>query len=795
MSHKRNKRSSAAKSAAAAIAVVVAAASFGPALSSSAAGSSVVVSSQVALQAADGEFSGSLAVDTTKPDPAKVKFTKEQAEAKLKKLFPALEQARVTVAELGDSHTYPLSNNQMVWSFQWSYTTGNSSSGFSSTVDAITGDLINVYLPSSIMQSSTYYPPKLSKEQALDVAKAFISQAVSSLDAGDLIVKEGGLNTVGQPLFGPVTYSFSFAVKKKGVPDPTNQLGVTVSGDGNVLSFSKPDYSSEYPSSTPAVSQEKAEQQFADDFNVELSYVPIHKHGTLTGYFLGWVPSGDALSVIDAQSGVHIDSYGKEVKKEQVVYTDIPESSKAIKLRDGKDTMTADQAADIMKQFGEIPEGRSLQSTFLSKGLDEDESVWSLSWENTSANLANQTFARVNAVTGEIEQFNLEEYASEGQQVKLLDPGTAKLTNSELNKKALELVAEMSPNASRDLKLQTDTSKNDLQTAGQHRFYFADCYKGIPVQGEGVTMVLDDYGRLLEYNSYRRAEPDNLKGIASSPAISKEKALELYRSSYDLQLSYYRAGGYYENGKYVGLSKRLVYAPTNKVTSNWLFLDETTKLLDAATGKWIAPYDSLTSETAGNGKPVDITGHWAEKDLTVLAEYGVLKPDENGKINPDQTVTVRQWLEMVCRAVQPAYQGYTFGSGSDTPIAGVKPGSDDYQLVQFALNYDWIDGKQPLELDATLTRDELAERLSYLVKYAKLSDLLDQDKGISKFSDASSIKHKGAVLLAVKLGLLDGQAGKFNPARPVTRAEVATVLMRLVKLQGRTDQAITKQYY
>ncbi|MNJ68925.1 Endo-1,4-beta-xylanase A precursor [compost metagenome] len=76
-----------------------------------------------------------------------------------------------------------------------------------------------------------------------------------------------------------------------------------------------------------------------------------------------------------------------------------------------------------------------------------------------------------------------------------------------------------------------------------------------------------------------------------------------------------------------------------------------------------------------------------------------------------------------------------------------------------------------------------------------MSVFLKQDASLNQFSDASSIQNPGAVALCVKLGLLQGQNGKFNPQGTVTRAEVATILMNLVKLQGQTDQAIGQYNY
>lgn len=42
----------------------------------------------------------------------------------------------------------------------------------------------------------------------------------------------------------------------------------------------------------------------------------------------------------------------------------------------------------------------------------------------------------------------------------------------------------------------------------------------------------------------------------------------------------------------------------------------------------------------------------------------------------------------------------------------------------------------------------------------------------------------------MKLGLLEGENGKFNPQQIVTKAQAAIVIMKMVELQGKLDQPI-----
>lgn len=95
-----------------------------------------------------------------------------------------------------------------------------------------------------------------------------------------------------------------------------------------------------------------------------------------------------------------------------------------------------------------------------------------------------------------------------------------------------------------------------------------------------------------------------------------------------------------------------------------------------------------------------------------------------------------------------------------------------------------------LQPESKLSREQLAVLLASFLKYDKLSAFLGNDSVITGFSDNAAIQDKGAVALAVKLGLLQGENGKFNPQQIVTKAQAANVIMKLVELQGRTDQVI-----
>ncbi len=181
-----------------------------------------------------------------------------------------------------------------------------------------------------------------------------------------------------------------------------------------------------------------------------------------------------------------------------------------------------------------------------------------------------------------------------------------------------------------------------------------------------------------------------------------------------------------------------------------------------------------------------------------MIRYQVLKPDEAGLLHPEAEITVGDWLDMMAHAATTYISSSNNGDdGKPKSIAGVAPEDVYYASVQYASGAGWIDAKSQVAVHDKLTRDKLAALLAGILQYSKLTAYLNENGEANQFADAASIQNKGAVTLAVKLGLLQGTqgtGGRFEPQHIVTKAEAAQIIMKLVKLQGHTDQKIVQSY-
>ncbi|OKP89315.1 hypothetical protein A3842_04310 [Paenibacillus sp. P3E] len=723
------------------------------------------------------------------PDPSKAKITEDQAVAKLRELFPVLKDATVSNVRFGGDGSLPASGNQMMWNISWSYEIGNSGYGFSSQVDAITGDLINTYLPFPFLKEDAYYPPKLTRDEALGQAQKFIAKAAPSLGTGDIQLQDNeSMNGAGSSFFGAVQYNFSFKLLKNGLPTASDRLWVTVDGNGNVTQFNKPSPGLTYPSAKPAVSMESAQKKYTDSFALGLYYIPVYKDGIVERWVLGWRPQEQSLYSIDAQTGKRTDNEGTEVSSLPVTYEAVPQTKDRFQAISTGKELTAAEAAKLVQQIMPIPAGRKLNDQMQGNVYpNTKQKVWRLSWrENSSAPMAGFTptsYAEVDAVTGQIYQFQLEQFTGNTNVKPQPAPaGGKKLSQAEAKQQAITLVNRLYDQASSVLKLEEHGGTWGVLPDGKgFRFQFVRYYKNTPLSDSGITLVMDMYGRLESYSAMSRNDLVTIKE-QPAPAISQSEALKSYKDRYVLKLQYSRIGGMYTNNVYVEPQVKLVYSP--------LPVNEQDQysVLDASTGKWVQ-VNTYYGQNIAASAAVDLKGHPAEKALTELVKYGVLSPDADGKINPDQEITVGDWFNFIAKASNPNYSGYS-NATEPKAVAGVSPDNEYYSAVSFAVNYGWISKETVLQPDNKLSREQLAVLLASFLRYNKLSSFLVNDTAVTSLSDSAAIKEKGAVALVVKLGLLQGDNGKFNPQKNVTKADIATVLMKLVELQGRVDQGI-----
>lgn len=173
----------------------------------------------------------------------------------------------------------------------------------------------------------------------------------------------------------------------------------------------------------------------------------------------------------------------------------------------------------------------------------------------------------------------------------------------------------------------------------------------------------------------------------------------------------------------------------------------------------------------------DLAGHWAESYVEAAVERGLFSGTTAITFSPDMAVTRGMFVTVLAKLA-----GAEAGSGS-TGFKDVPADAYYAPYVAWALKNGIVagTGEGTFSPEKTITRQEMAVILMRYTEYAKIS--LKDGQAVT-FTDVGEISGwaADAVSAAAKAGLLAGTgAGKFAPQAKATRAEVATLLMGVVR--------------
>ncbi len=174
----------------------------------------------------------------------------------------------------------------------------------------------------------------------------------------------------------------------------------------------------------------------------------------------------------------------------------------------------------------------------------------------------------------------------------------------------------------------------------------------------------------------------------------------------------------------------------------------------------------------------DITGHWMANTLADFNTKGYLVGDENGRVFPDRNMSRAEYAAVINRMMQ-----FTEESGEISKYTDVKSGDWYRADMAKALQAGYIKGTgaDTLSPNSTVTREQafvMLYRLSYPngVKDQKQAKLTD-------FSDAGQISEyaKEAISVLVAAGVIQGEFGRLNPKKDITRAQAVLILSKSEK--------------
>ncbi|WP_256759455.1 S-layer homology domain-containing protein [Cohnella sp. WQ 127256] len=184
---------------------------------------------------------------------------------------------------------------------------------------------------------------------------------------------------------------------------------------------------------------------------------------------------------------------------------------------------------------------------------------------------------------------------------------------------------------------------------------------------------------------------------------------------------------------------------------------------------------------------------WAEDEINSMAQLGLVKGYSDNTFKPNKEVTREEFAAIITRAfyldlpndsLSPTFMDVTKSRWSYTAIEASK---------EFLTGYYPPSGKAFFDPTAKATREDVAVALVKTLGY--LPDDLKNDQILNLFDDQDDISPNMStyVALAVENKLINGYNDRtFRPEQPVTRAESAALLYRVIKgAAGDSQQALT----
>ncbi|MCL6585350.1 MAG: PepSY domain-containing protein [Anoxybacillus sp.] len=696
-------------------------------------------------------------VNSTAIDMEEVKISKEQAIEIAKKTINIDKGYKFQ----GITFSTQWYGNKPVWQMSW-YKEDKGYHGIYITVNAQTGNVVNINIYHE-KDGNMPFPPKVSYDQAVDVAKQYIQKLypkkLNELVIDEQLKKQQGRLPYGERRF----YAIRFYQMVDHVPYYENNIMITIDGNGEIRNFEY-NWNDEvtFEKKENVISLDEARKLLKDRMELELRYQI--DYSSKQAPKLIYVPKTNAYpyyqanfnAIIDAHTGKFIDMYGKPVEQTAPI-DDKPLAESATPLPPRSKELTQKEAIEAVKRTMELPDSIELDSVnYEDRG---ETSVWVLGFRDNGED-TNYMYAEINAKTGELTRFDRnvmyykESEANKNPQVNYTKEQALEIAKNFVKKVAPDKVDRLYATLPQEVRY--DSKSNPLF----YEMYFYRKENGIPVQGQGISVAVSaETGKIIRFFTEWR----NVSFPLPTKVVSLEKAEEMYLEDKKLALSYFTTLTVDEKRNSTAI---LVYQPT----PSW---EE--KYLDAVDGKW---KDASTGRVVDDQNvATDIKGHKQEQALQAMIDYNIYDV-ENGKVYPERVVTKGEFVEVVMRAIGD--YGTWYNENAAAPFKDVKKEADYYPYLQRAVDRRLIKvDEEYFHPTSQVTREFVAVTLVRALGYDKLASQTDLFP--ISFKDANKIQHKGHVGLISKLKIMPGTKSKeFQPSSSLTRADLAVIIYRFM---------------
>lgn len=685
------------------------------------------------------------------------------------------EKAIQKIKDIVDTTSYDRFNinynendyNRKVWDLSWSKTQAPYGS-LSASIDVQTGNILHLYMNNGYDPDRKTSPiPKYNEEEARIIAENFAKKlqpeefAKTKLSVRDMPV---------YPMDGSTyrdSYSFNFTRMENDIPVEGNGINIRVDAHtGEIENYSFTWSWEPLPSSENIISMQDAEKVFKDEIGLKLIYRRYYDYRAQNDDIkLVYTLERPGRVLIDAVTGKLLDDeyydlYSREATAESAKMMDsglTPVELEEVEIT--KNCISKETAVNIVKEYISIPNDFKQHSANLYEDYDNpDQKVWSIEWEKTSDNGEDGfIYARVNAVTSELLSFDIYDYSNRSQEFK------QNYDRAAAQKKAEEFLQKHQPKRFENVMLEETEEKVEFpEKVRKHNFSYTRLVNSIPYTANGFDLTVDaETGKITSYRMNWHE-----KDFPSSDGVLEKTDVEArFLKDIGLELVY-----------------TSIYNPKERI-SNY-------KLVYKVKSSASYTFDAFKFQPLDyRGKPIeeemrtaftDIKGHWAEKDIQLLVDLGIIKSEES-LFKPDAAVTEGEFIKLLLIA-----NGRQISDDMPMPpiikleFGDTKIDEEIQKYIEEATKLGWVKENEA-SAQSILSREKAAAFVIRAMGFEKVASITEIYKDIAKDSASIKPEYKGHTAIAMALKLLSTTSGNFNPSGSVSRAQAATILVRMLR--------------
>ncbi len=678
-------------------------------------------------------------------------------------------------------YQFGTNNKNYSWQINWNSHDQEKDVNINVSVDATNGKVTNVDIMTSLRGQASGIAT-LTEDQAKEVAVKFLNKINPQEFSQCKLIKNDSMSYEWKG--DPTSYNFNYCRVVNNIPFSGNFLNVTVDSiTGKIRSYGFRWNDYQLPSQDGVISQEKANQIFKDNLNLDLKYVPYRdeygydtKTKTTKIAYMPDMPNGVN---IDAKEGKMLDNNNNSPLDKKV--TDLDENQKKSFIGSYKPVqkldkeLTSNAAETIMKSLVKeiYGDGYDIESTsyqdnngIYGSGL----TCWSSHFIKKGANndLGDQGQITIDSSTGQlvsINRFNpVDKFGSSN------DNSKPKITWEQAYSKSIDIVKKYFPDKVKDIDTKqtyiqrTEYYNNVPQFDRSYGFNFNRLVNGLSYQDDSISINFNSATGEITNIDIRWTQSLNVP--SANGVISKSDAQNIFFNTYKPQLQY-TLFNTSKDPKNSELGVKLVYSVLDGLQYRQL------NGIDAFKGKFI-DYNGQEIDNNFEAFKSKIKGSPVEKELSILASLGIIDTKD---FDLNKQITRADLVKILVNA--KGYRPYML-ENSPTLKINYSGSKDDetYKYLQMAVSYGMLDNSGDFNGNEKVTKEEAIKSLVKLLGYDKLA----QAKGIFtlSYSDASDITpaNTGYVAISKGLGLTNDTDNKFRPKDQITISDLAVNVYR-----------------